>query len=154
MRHSPYIHSVPQPQPWLDVSDTRRAIMRANKGKNTKPEIVVRRLLHVMGYRFRLHRRSLPGTPDIVLPGRRKAIQVYGCFWHQHEGCRHGHIPATRQGYWLPKLARNKERDQQAEAELTALGWQVTTVWECELTNLDGLAQRMRAFLGPSGRRA
>ena len=138
-------------QPWPKVDDVRRKIMRSNKGKDTKPEVAVRRLLHAMAYRFRLHRRDLPGTPDIVLPGRRKAIQVHGCFWHQHEGCRHGRLPATRQEYWVPKLARNKERDRQVEAALAALGWDATTVWECELGDLGRLADRLRTFLGPSG---
>lgn len=124
--------------------------MRAIKGRNTQPEVIVRRMLHAMGYRFRLHRRDLPGTPDIVLPGRRTIIQVHGCFWHQHEGCPHGRLPRTRHDYWLPKLARNKERDRLVKAALAALGWEVATVWECELSSLDDLAKRMRAFLGPA----
>ena len=132
---------------WPGVPDQRRAIMRAIKGKNTLPEVVVRQMLHAMGYRFRLHRRDLPGTPDIVLPRRRKIIQVHGCFWHQHEGCRHANVPRTRQDYWLPKLARNKERDRSATAILVALGWEVATVWECELSNSIELAGRMRNFL-------
>lgn len=138
---------MPAQQPWPDVLDARRVTMRANKAKDTKPEVAVRRLLHAMGYRFRLHRRGLPGTPDIVLPSRRKAIQVHGCFWHQHEGCRHGRAPTTRQDYWLPKLARNKERDRQAEADLGALGWQVATVWECELADMERLKHQLRVFL-------
>ena len=139
-------------QPWPDVSDVRRKVMRSNKGKDTKPEVAVRRLLHAMGYRFRLHRRDLPGTPDIVLPGRRKAIQVHGCFWHQHEGCRHGRIPATRREYWLPKLARNKERDKRSAAALEKLGWQSMAVWECELADVGQLAARMALFLGQPGK--
>ena len=138
-------------QPWHDVTDVRRVIMRANKGKNTKPEVTVRRLLHAMGYRFRIHRRDLPGTPDIVFPGRRKAIQIHGCFWHQHEGCRHGRMPVTRQHYWMPKFARNKERDRQVEAALAALDWDPTTIWECELGDMDRLADRLQTFLGPGG---
>lgn len=126
--------------------------MRANTGKHTKPEIAVRKLLHWMGYRFRLHRRSLPGTPDIVLPGRLKAIQVHGCFWHQHDGCRHGRVPATRNDYWRPKLARNKERDAQARAALEGMGWEALTVWECELADLESLATKLRGFLGQPGR--
>ena len=127
-------------QPWPGVSATRRTIMQANKGKDTKPEITVRRLLHSMGYRFRLHRRDLPGTPDIVLPARRKVIQVHGCFWHQ------------RQEYWLPKLTRNKERDTKVAAALKALGWQCATVWECELADLGELAARLTFLLGQPGR--
>jgi len=133
--------------PRTDVTDARRAVMRANKAKHTKPEVAVRKILHAMGYRFRLHRRDLPGTPDIVLPGRCKIIQVHGCFWHQHEGCRRASLPATRRDFWLPKLARNKERDSAAEAELRALGWNVTTVWECELGDLDNLKRGLRRFL-------
>lgn len=134
-------------QPWPDVPDVRRAVMRANRGKDTKPEIAVRRLLHAMGYRFRLHRRNLPGTPDIVFPSRRKAIQVHGCFWHQHEGCRRATLPATRRDFWLPKLARNKERDKEAETRLRTLGWEVETVWECQLRDRDVLRTRLRSFL-------
>ena len=122
--------------------------MRANKAKDTKPELAVRGMLHAMGYRFRLHRRDLPGRPDIVLPGRRKVVQVHGCFWHQHEGCRRATLPHSRREYWLPKLARNKERDAHAELALAELGWRMTTVWECELARPDNLARRLRAFLG------
>ncbi|WP_342453011.1 very short patch repair endonuclease [Pararoseomonas indoligenes] len=129
------------------MPDARRAVMRANKAKNTKPEIVVRRMLHAMGYRFRLHRRDLPGTPDIVFPGRRKAIQVHGCFWHQHEGCRRATLPATRREFWVPKLARNKQRDADAEARLRALGWKVINVWECELQDLGRLEAKLQSFL-------
>lgn len=122
--------------------------MRANKGKDTKPELAVRRLIHAMGYRFRLHRRDLPGSPDIVLPGRRKVVQVHGCFWHQHDGCRRATLPLSRRDYWLPKLARNKERDVRAEQALVDLGWKTTTVWECELAKPEAVARRLRAFLG------
>lgn len=134
---------------WADVPAARRAVMRANKAKDTKPEVALRRMLHAMGYRFRLHRRDLPGTPDIVFPGRHKAIQVHGCFWHQHEGCRRANVPATRQEYWGPKLARNKERDQETQERLKALGWDVMTVWECEVADPHSAAERVRAFLGP-----
>ena len=134
-------------QAWDDVPEVRRAVMRANKGKNTKPETVVRRMLHAMGYRFRLHRRDLPGTPDIVFPRRRKVVQVHGCFWHQHEGCRRATLPATRTEFWLPKLALNKRRDAETEARLCALGWDVATVWECELRDLGELEGRLRNFL-------
>jgi DNA mismatch endonuclease (patch repair protein) len=121
--------------------------MRANRAKHTKPEVTVRKVLHAMGYRFRLHRRDLPGTPDIAFPGRRKAVQVHGCFWHQHDGCRRSTIPATRKEYWMPKLARNKERDREAEAALAALGWRCMVVWECELRDEPKLAARLRSFL-------
>ncbi|MBS5905279.1 MAG: DNA mismatch endonuclease Vsr [Acetobacteraceae bacterium] len=123
--------------------------MRANKGKNTTPELAVRRLLHALGYRFRLHCRDLPGTPDIVFPGRCKAIQVHGCFWHQHEGCRRATVPMTRRDYWLPKLARNRERDAEAERRLASLGWDTATVWECEVADSLRLIHRLQCFLGP-----
>jgi DNA mismatch endonuclease, patch repair protein len=136
-------------QAWEGVPEARRAIMRANTAKDTKPELAVRRMLHAMGYRFRLHRRDLPGSPDIVLPGRRKVVQVHGCFWHQHPGCPRAKLPATREDYWLPKLARNRERDEQTEQKLRALGWRVATVWECEIPEARRLARHLRRFLGP-----
>ena len=127
------------------ISDGGRSrIMRAIRPKNTKPEILVRQGLHALGYRFRLHRRDLPGTPDIVLPRLRIAIQVHGCFWHQHSTCRAGRLPATRQGYWSSKLARNVERDRENEKALNALGWTVLTIWECETRDRNGLIQRLR----------
>lgn len=140
------------PSPLPDVPEARRAVMRANKAKDTKPEVAVRRLLHAMGYRFRLHRRDLPGTPDVVFPGRRKAIQVHGCFWHQHEGCRRANVPGTRREYWAPKLARNVERDRASRARLEALGWSVTTIWECEVADHDAVVRRVKTFLGRAGR--
>lgn len=132
------------------MPDARRAVMRANKGKDTTPELTVRRMLHAMGYRFRLHRRDLPGTPDIVLPGRRKVIQVHGCFWHQHEGCSRATLPVTRRDFWLPKLRRNKERDSAAEVALRSVGWDVTTIWECELKDREKLRSRLKAFVSGS----
>lgn len=137
-------------QPWVDVPGGRRAIMRANTAKNTKPEVAVRRMLHALGYRFRLHRRDLPGTPDIVFPGRGKAIQVHGCFWHQHPGCPRATMPATRRDYWAPKLARNRARDEEVEAALAALGWESAVVWGCELHEPTRLVARLVSFLGPA----
>jgi len=99
---------------------------------NTKPEIAVRRLLHRLGYRFRLHQRGLPGVPDIVLPKHRTVIFVQGCFWHQHS-CKLGKAPKSNREYWLPKLKRNRERDARNIRELRRLGWQVIIVWECEV---------------------
>lgn len=130
------------------INPDRSRIMRAVRKVDTKPELIVRRTLHAMGFRFRLHRRDLPGTPDVVLPRYRTIVQVHGCFWHQHEGCRSATVPATRQDYWLPKLSRNKERDRRTGVALEALGWRVTTVWECEATDLARLAPRLRRFLG------
>ncbi len=111
----------------------RSALMARIRGKDTKPEIAVRRFLHAMGYRFRLHRRDLPGTPDIVLPGRRQVILVHGCFWHGHEGCRYAVMPKTRPDFWRAKIEANRARDGLALAALVASGWDVWTVWECEV---------------------
>ncbi len=133
--------------PWKDVSDTRRRNMAAIKGKDTKPEIALRHLLYAMGYRYRLHRRDLPGTPDIVFPSRRKVIEVRGCFWHQHHGCRRARLPGTREDYWLPKLARNVRRDRENEARLTAQGWQQLVVWECDMADPIAVVRRCAAFL-------
>lgn len=113
--------------------EARSALMARIRGKDTKPEIAVRRLLHAMGYRFRLHRRDLPGTPDIVLPPRRLAVMVHGCFWHGHEGCRYAVMPRTRPEFWGAKIQANRARDRAALAALAALGWDVWTIWECEV---------------------
>ena len=127
-------------------AEKRSAVMASVRAENTRPEIAVRRLVHRLGYRFRLHRRNLPGTPDIVLPKYRAAIFVHGCFWHQHD-CRRGRrLPASNQTYWGPKLARNVARDATAKATLGQLGWRVLIVWECEVTAL-GLADRIDCFL-------
>lgn len=115
--------------------------------KNTAPEITVRKLLHSMGFRFRLHRKDLPGTPDIVLPARRKAIFVNGCFWHSH-GCRIGQPPKTRSEYWGPKLARNRERDGEKTAALREEGWDILTLWQCEIKDRTRLAEQLHRFLG------
>jgi DNA mismatch endonuclease (patch repair protein) len=115
--------------------------------KNTTPELAVRRLLHRLGYRFRLHCKNLPGTPDIVFPARRKVIFVHGCFWHAH-GCAIGRPPKSRSGYWLPKLDANKRRDAAKSADLEAIGWQSFTVWQCQTRKLGELADVLAAFLG------
>jgi DNA mismatch endonuclease (patch repair protein) len=115
-------------------------------GKNTAPELIVRRLLHGAGYRFRLHRKDLPGTPDIVLPSRRAAIFVHGCFWHAH-GCKIGRAPKSKLDYWLPKLTENKRRDEVKQAALEALEWRVLTVWQCEARNPLGVADILSVFL-------
>lgn len=120
--------------------------MRAIRANDTGPELTVRSVLHRMGYRFRLGRRDLPGKPDIVLPGRRAVIFVHGCFWHWHT-CKAGHIPKSRLEYWVPKLKATQDRDRRNISELEAAGWRVLTVWECELTDLDLLAQNLRIFL-------
>lgn len=116
--------------------------------RDTKPEIVVRRVLYSLGRRFRLHRKDLPGTPDIVLPSSRKAIFVHGCFWHRHEGCRKATMPKTRAVFWQDKFARNIERDRRKEAELRNAGWDVLTVWECETRDETVLENLLRDWLG------
>ena len=125
--------------------------MQAIRSKDTKPELVLRRLLHGLGYRYRLHRRDLPGTPDLAFPSRKAVIQVHGCFWHQHAGCPRAHAPRSRLDYWQPKLARNQARDLLAQERLSDLGWRCLTIWECELVDLDEVAAKTALFLdGPS----
>lgn len=117
------------------------------KKTDTKPERIVRSAAHAMGYRFRLHRRDLPGVPDLVFPRLRKVIFVHGCFWHRHT-CRDGQkVPASKLDYWGPKLARNVERDGQHQIALEALGWQALILWECELRDDVRLKQQLRSFL-------
>jgi DNA mismatch endonuclease, patch repair protein len=127
----------------------RSAIMRAVKSRDTAPELRVRSLLHRMGYRFRLHRADLPGKPDIVLPSRRIAIFVHGCFWHGHDCERGARMPKTNTDYWIAKIGRNRERDAERQAELTALGWRVIVVWECEMKDSATLSARLENALGP-----
>lgn len=111
--------------------ETRSRMMSGIRGKNSRPEMLVRSLLHAAGYRFRLHRKDLPGTPDIVLPKRRIVIFIHGCFWHRHSGCRLFKLPATRTDFWSEKLQANAERDRLATIALEKLGWRVLCVWEC-----------------------
>lgn len=110
--------------------------MAAVKGRDTKPEILIRKLLFSLGYRFRLQRKDLPGRPDIVLPRYKTAIFVNGCFWHQHEGCKASRIPASNTEYWSAKLSRNVERDKKNQALLREMGWNVLVIWECEIKNI------------------
>ena len=131
--------------------ESRSALMARIGGKNTAPELIVRRLLHSLGYRFRLHRKDLPGTPDVVFPSRGKAIFVNGCFWHAH-GCRIGRPPKSNLEFWGPKLARNCARDKQNTADLRSMGWAVLTVWQCQTRKPDRLSTRLLSFLGPSGK--
>jgi len=124
----------------------RSQLMSRISSKNTKPEMAVRSLLHRMGYRFRLHRRDLPGRPDIVLPRHRKIILVQGCFWHGHT-CRLASKPKSNEDYWGPKIRANQVRDARNLAVLMGLGWSVLELWECEIKNRQGLESRLRAFL-------
>ena len=132
------------------TKEQRRRIMRSVGVEDTGPEWAVRRLLHGFGYRYRLHRKDLPGRPDLVFPGRRKAIFVHGCFWHAH-GCRYGRPPKSRLDYWLPKLERNRQRDAEKHTALEALRWRVLVVWQCEIRDLDTLAAKLCAFLDDDG---
>ncbi len=124
----------------------RSWVMSRIKGKDTTPELSVRRLIHAEGFRFRLHRKSLPGSPDLVFAGRRKVIFVHGCFWHQH-GCKNSKLPKTRTAYWSEKFERNRIRDEKNRVELELLGWRVLVVWECETKSDDDLKARILDFL-------
>src|ERR1700683_5405764 len=110
----------------------RSALMSRIRGKDTKPELAVRRALHALGLRFRLHRRDLPGCPDIVLPKHRTIVFVQGCFWHGHEGCRRSALPKSNRRFWARKIARNRARDDAALRALKADGWRVRYIWECQ----------------------
>ncbi|MEM5449096.1 very short patch repair endonuclease [Paraburkholderia guartelaensis] len=125
----------------------RSARMALVRAKDTKPELLVRRLVHGMGYRYRLHRRDLPGTPDLVFPGRSKVIFIHGCFWHRHARCALARLPKSRGDFWLPKLTANAKRDARNMRALRQLGWSVLTIWECQLSDAAKLADRIRRFL-------
>ena len=124
----PFLHS---------VSEQRSRNMSAIKSKNTKPEIRVRKILHSMGYRFRLHSKDLPGSPDIVLPKYRTAIFVHGCFWHRHQNCKYASTPKTRQEFWNKKFNENINRDKINQENLSSKGWKIIIVWECEIKDKD-----------------
>lgn len=119
------------------------------RSKDSGAELRVRRLVHAMGYRYRLHQSELPGRPDLVFRARRKVIFVHGCFWHRHEDpcCKLARLPKSRLDFWLPKLERNRLRDEEVRAELAKSGWTVLVIWECELTDLDTVTERVREFL-------
>ncbi|WP_316897224.1 very short patch repair endonuclease [Pseudodesulfovibrio indicus] len=123
-------------------SKTRSRMMSGIKGKNTKPEMLVRRHLHRKGLRFRLHRKDLPGKPDLIFPGRMIALFVHGCFWHRHEGCPKATTPSTNSRFWEKKFSGNVSRDKRVKDELEQLGWKVLVIWECQLSTekLDELA--------------
>lgn len=119
------------------------------RGKDTAPEIAVRRLLHALGYRFRVHVSTLPGKPDLAFPARKKAVFVHGCFWHSHPGCVRATRPVSRAVFWAEKFEKNQERDARVQAKLHAEGWQVLVIWECEVKERDKLEARLKEFLGP-----
>ena len=124
--------------------------MRAIHSRDTQPEIEVRSLVHKLGYRFRLHRKDIPGTPDLVFPARRKVIFVHGCFWHSH-ACKTGLIPKSNRDFWLPKLRRNKARDRKNLEVLMKQGWDSLVIWQCELRDSDAVRRRVKLFLGQRG---
>lgn len=132
--------------------EDRSAHMRRIRKIDTAPELKVRRLAHRLGYRFRLHRKDMPGTPDLVFPRLRRVVQVHGCFWHQHPGCRLARMPKSRLSYWEPKLRRNLERDHMARGALAGAGWELLEIWECETADEASLTERLRRFL-EQGRR-
>jgi DNA mismatch endonuclease (patch repair protein) len=132
----------------------RSAVMRAVPGKDSSAELKVRRLLTRMGLRYRLHRRDLPGSPDVAFPGRKTALFVHGCFWHGHDCRRGARVPKTNADYWIAKVARNRARDSAVQAALAALGWRAEVVWECELKDEALLEARLRAVLGLAAKAA
>ena len=134
------------------VSERRSATMRAVKSRDTRPEMRVRRLLHRMGYRYRLQRKDLPGRPDIVFGPRRRVIFVHGCFWHGHDCKRGARVPATNTAYWQAKIARNVDRHARQLDALITKGWAALTLWECELKDQDVLMDRLKKFLDPADR--
>lgn len=124
----------------------RSANMRAIRSKGMKPELIVRRLVYSLGFRYRLHSRALPGTPDLVFSSRHRVIFVHGCFWHSH-GCKLSHVPKSNVSYWRPKLNRNHVRDVKSRKALSALGWRSLVIWECELKNKERVTTRVKKFL-------
>ena len=129
--------------------EKRSAVMRQVKGRDTSPELNVRKLLTGLRLRYRLHRKDLPGAPDIVMPGRRLAIFVHGCFWHGHDCARGARVPKQNRDYWTAKIGRNVARDQRTQAELEQMGWTPVMVWECELKDAPALQARLKALTGP-----
>jgi DNA mismatch endonuclease (patch repair protein) len=127
--------------------EKRSAVMRRVKGAGTTPELALRRLIWRLGGRYRLNRKDLPGKPDIVLPGRRLAIFVHGCFWHGHDCPRGARVPKANRDYWVAKVARNRDRDARAREALSALGWRVETVWECEMKDAAALEARAAGWV-------
>lgn len=132
------------PMPNVHKALTRSELMARIRSKDTRPELIVRHFLWASGFRYRLHGKKLPGRPDIVLTRYRTVIFVHGCFWHGHEGCKDFRIPNTRREFWEAKIHRNQERDLQNQAKLKALGWNIITVWECEISGTQGRARLVR----------
>lgn len=133
-----------------NISSSRRSEnMRKIKSKNTKPEMIVRKLIYSYGYRYRLHSTNLPGKPDLLFNKKKKVIFINGCFWHSHnQNCKFTHIPLSNQNYWLPKLERTKQRDLENQNKLKKLGYKFLIIWECELENQEALSEKIKIFLG------
>ena len=131
-----------------ETREYRRRVMRSVKSKDTKPEIALRKMIHGMGYRYRLHRRDLPGVPDLTFASRRKVVFMHGCFWHGHPCAGEPRMPKSNREYWVPKIRRNAERDAEHERDLRELGWDVLVVWECDLKDVSSVRNRVIAFLG------
>jgi DNA mismatch endonuclease (patch repair protein) len=133
----------------MDVfsAEKRSALMSRIRGRDTKPELIVRRLVHALGYRFRLHRRDLPGAPDLTFPGRKKVVFIHGCFWHQHQGCRFAYKPKSNVEFWKQKLTGNTRRDARVVQELREQGWSPLVIWECEISDLQNLTNRLTSHL-------
>jgi len=129
------------------TSEKRSWIMSRVKGTNTKPEVIIRSIIHRMGFRFRLHRKDLPGKPDIVLSRHKKVIFVHGCFWHGHRNCRRSARPSTNRDFWNNKLSGNVKRDKKKIRELRKLGWKVLVIWECGLKKIDRIESKLTRFL-------
>lgn len=129
--------------------DKRSKNMSAIRSKNMKPEMIVRRLVHSLGFRYRLHKKELPGKPDLVFGARKKVIFVHGCFWHQHDNpnCLDGSLPKSRREYWVPKLEKNVSRDKSNLEQLSTLGWKTLVIWECETKDVSALRRRITEFL-------
>ena len=125
----------------------RSRLMSLIRAKDTKPEVLVRKFVFCLGFRYRLHRHDLPGRPDIVFGRAKKAIYVNGCFWHLHARCRNVRIPKSRRDYWVPKLEKNRKRDRMALAKMRRLGWDTLVLWECELNDMVRVRQRIMSFL-------
>ncbi|GLK47184.1 very short patch repair endonuclease [Brevundimonas intermedia] len=134
----------------MDIVDKheRSKLMGRIRGKDTKPELAVRRIAHRLGYRFRLHRKDLPGSPDLVFPRRCKVVFVHGCYWHRHQGCRLAYQPKSNVEFWNRKFAVNVARDRRVLVDLTDQGWKTLVIWECEVKDSDLVASRLSAHLG------
>ncbi len=129
------------------TDEERSAQMRLIRSKDTKPELIIRKALYALGYRYRLHAKNLPGHPDLAFPSRKKVIYVHGCFWHRHPGCKKNRTPKSKLEYWEPKFASNIERDLRNQQDLQKMGWQFMVIWECELKNMAELIDRIVTFL-------